>query len=110
MAALTVEQITITGLEATPVTASGPGDTFANEGKRTFLWVNNGSGGDITLTFDDTGSLPPPGSVAFDADVDVIVTAGEVRRIGPFPVDRFTSVVAVTYSGVTSLTVAAMRL
>lgn len=110
MPALTVEQISITGLEATPETADIGGDTFANEGKRTFLWVNNGSGGDITLTFDDTGSPAPAGAVAFDADVDVIVTAGEIRRIGPFPTDRFTSVVAVTYSGVSSLTVNAMRL
>lgn len=108
MAELTVQNISITGLEATFASAAGGGDTFKNDG-RTFFEVNNGSGGDITLTFTTPGTVQ---GVAI-ADPTVVVTAGERRHIGPFDPSIFNNssgLVAVGYSGVTSLTVAAIRL
>lgn len=110
MAALTVGQVAITGIAETLVAAAGGGDSFENDGKRTFFVVSNGSGGSITVTFDDSGSPQPPGAVAFNPDVDVAVGAGARSVIGPFPKDRFGATVSVTYSGVTSLTVGAFRL
>ena len=109
MAAITVEQIVVGGTEPTFVAAAGGGDTFANDGAKTMYLVDNASGGAITVTFDGTGT-GPTSAVAFDDDVATSVGAGEQWHFGPFPKDRFTSVVSVTYSGVTSLTVAATKL
>ena len=109
MAELTVQPIIITGLEWTTASAAGGGDSFSND-ENTFFYVANGSGGDITVTFDDTGSVSPTGATAFTPDVAVVVTAAESRMIGPFPKARFGSSVGITYSGVTSLTVAAIKL
>lgn len=110
MAALTVQQITVAGVQQSLAAAAGGGDTFVNDGNRTFFIADNASGGAITLTFDDTGSVAPQGATAFNADVDVSVGAGTRYIIGPFPKSRFGDTVAVTYSGVTSLTVGAMRI
>lgn len=108
MAELTVQEITISGLEDVYVAAAGGGDTFKNDGN-TFFECINGSGGDITLTFTTPGKV---GGVAI-ADPTVVVTAGERRKVGPFEPSIFNTsagLVAVGYSGVTSLTVAAIRL
>jgi hypothetical protein len=110
MAALTVENIGLAGIEPTLVAAAGGGDTFSNDGVATFLVVDNASGGAIVLTFDDTGSVSPLAAKTFDADVEVSVGAGAVAYIGPFALSRFTKTVAISYSGVTSLTVGALRL
>jgi len=110
MAELTVQTIVVTGLEQTYASAAGGGDTFNNDG-RTFFHVKNGSGGDITLTFTTAGVWPRQ-SLAL-ADPTVVVTAGEERMIGPFDKGAFNDSngeVAVGYSGVTSLTVAAIKL
>lgn len=109
MATLTVLDIDLGGLvNPTLTAAAGGGDDFANDG-RTMFYVNNGGGGGITVTFNDTGSAAPAEAKSFDPDVDVAVGAGELALIGPFPTNRFTSSCAVTYSGVTSVTVAPMR-
>lgn len=106
MAALAQHRLSISGVTPSFVAAAGGGDTFVNNGKTTFFVAKNGSGAPITITFDDTGSTSPAGAKAFNADVDVVVPAGSEEWIGPFAADRFGSPVAVTYSGVTSLTVA----
>lgn len=111
MATLSVQNVAVTGLSnPTFSAAAGGGDDFANDGAKTFVYFKNGSGGAITVTFDDTGSASPSGAKAFNADVDVTVPAGGESCIGPFPQSRFGSSVGMTYSGVTSLTVAALRL
>lgn len=105
MATLTVEKSGVTGLN--PVTenaANGGGDDFPNNGS-TIAYIKNGSGGAITVTVDGSGLAAPAGAVAFDADVDVVIGAGDDAVIGPFPTGRFTASVGLTYSGVTSLTV-----
>ena len=109
MPALTVQQVTLTGLEITMVAADVGGDTFVNNGTDTILYIDNGSGGDLTLTVDGIGTAPT-GAVAFDDDIDIIITAGEFRHIGPFPKSRFASVVNLAYSGIGSLTVGVIRL
>ena len=112
MAALTIEIINLTGnIDPTFVTAAGGGDAFVNDSKnKTFILVKNGGGGQITVTFDDTGSVAPSGSKAFDADVDLVLETTEEGWAGPFPQSRFGASVAVAYTGVASVTVAAFRL
>lgn len=108
MAELTVQEIVIAGLKETFVSAAGGGDTFKNDG-RTFFHAKNGSGGDITLTFTTPGKIH---GVAI-ADPTVVVTAGEERLVGPFDPSIFNNssgLVAAGYSGVSSLTVSAVRL
>ena len=113
MALLAKQSVVLTGLETALTAAAGGGDTFVG-GDHTMFYVVNGSGGDITVTFNDPNSTGPAGASAFNADVAVVVTAGERRMIGPFPHGRFRDpsdgLVHVTYSGVTSLTVAVVSI
>ncbi len=115
MAALPIQSIVEAGLLPVFSGAAGVGDTIANSSdERTFLYVKNGSGGSINVTATAVktsakvagfGQLPR-------ADRIVAVPAGEDRIIGPFP-EAFNStagLVAINYSGVTSVTVAALRL
>lgn len=108
MAELTVQNIVITGLEETLAAAAAGGDTFKNDG-RIFFYVRNASVADITVTFTTPGKI---GGVDIENPA-VVVTAAEERMIGPFNPSIFNNasgLVAVTYSGVTTLTVAAIRL
>lgn len=94
------------GLNGSPLTmaaATGAGDSFTNDGN-TLLVVNNGSAGAITVTVDAVSAC----SFGFDHDASVSVAAGATEYIGPFPKNRFGSTVGVTYSSVTSVTVAAV--
>jgi len=107
MALLTTQQIVLAGLEATYASCAGGGDTFSNDGQ-TFLHVKNGSGGDITVTINSVEAC----NQGSDHDVAVVVTAGEERMIGPFPRKRFnsaTGTASISYSGVSSLTIAALK-
>lgn len=107
MATLSVQSVTTAGLEATYATAAGGGDEFSNDGD-TIVHVKNGSGGDITVTIASQIACNQ-GSTHNTA---VVVTAGEERFIGPFPVDRYNDsdgMVQLTYSGVTSLTLRPMK-
>lgn len=100
MAALTVQKIVLGGLNPAPVAAAGGGDTFVNDG-RTYLYVKNGGGGSINVTVDTTTNC----NYGFDHDAVVAVPAGGERLIGPFAPSRFGSTCAVSYSGVTTVTV-----
>lgn len=115
MAALSVQTIVEAGLAHTTASAGGSGDTFANpEDQTTFLLVTNGSGGSINVTFTTqqaTASVPGAGNVTL-SDRVVAVANGATKLIGPFP-PRFNNssgAVAVSYSGTSSVTVAALRL
>lgn len=86
------------------VAASAGGDTFPNDG-HTMLHVKNGGGAPINVTIDSKVACNQ------GADHDLIVAvpnAGE-RFIGPFPQERFGTDVNVTYSGVGTVTVAAVK-
>lgn len=107
MATLSVQNISRTGLNLSTQAAAGGGDEFPNDG-RTFLYVNNGGSG-ITATI-VTQQTVDGKAVADDA---ITVSGGQSRYIGPFPPSIYNDVndrVQVTYSGVTSVTVAAVRL
>ena len=107
MAALTVQTISLTGLTPTTTAAGAGGDTFANAADAsTFLRVENGGGGSVTVTIASTTTCSQGGT----HDVAVAVAAGAKADIGPFDPTRFGTTVSVTYSGVSSVTVAARRL
>jgi hypothetical protein len=106
MALLTVNQVSLTGVAVAPGAAAVGGDTFANNGK-TVLEVTNASGSDKTVTIDSLVNC----NQGSDHDIAVTVATGTTKRIGPFDPSRFNNssgLVSVTYSGVTSVTVAAV--
>ncbi len=112
MALLTPGVINLDGVypEDVDAAAAGAGDTFANNGKVLFYIANEG-GAPISVTFDDSGTPTPSGTIdAFDPDVTIVVTNAKWRLIGPFPVARFGTTVAVTYTSETSVMVAPLRI
>lgn len=105
MALLTTQQMTSGGVAITLAGASAGGDTADVGNGRTFLWYRNASGAAITVT------LVTPGTVDADllvADRTVSVPAAGDRMIGPLNPAVYGPIVSITYSGVTSLTVAAV--
>lgn len=76
-------------------------------GTNVYLLVRNGSGGSITVTLDATGLTFNGGNVP---DTAKAVAAGAVAMIPVTPEYRNSSdgLAAITYSGVSSLTVAAL--
>lgn len=108
MAVLTVQQVGQSGLAPVYVAAAAGGDQFANNGK-TYFHVKNASASAITVTVDSIA----PCSQGFDHNLSVSVPAGGERIIGSFEPARFnndTSLVSVTYSAVSTVTVAAVTL
>ena len=107
MAALTVQTVTNTGTEVTYAAAAGGGDTFVNDG-RTYLHVKNGGGSPITVTINSQENC----NYGSDHNIAVIVANGSEKIIGFFSKKRFNNTggaVEVTYSGVTTVTVAAVK-
>jgi hypothetical protein len=107
MALLTPQTAAVTGTVLTMAAASGGGDTIVG-GSTTFLLVRNGDASSKTVT------VVRPGTTygTADPDIEVVVTAGNIAIIGPIPsefADPTDGYVDVTYSAVTSVTVAAVR-
>ena len=107
MATITVQEITRTGLEMTTEGCVGGGDEFVNV-DGAFVFIKNASGADKTVRFTIQklvdGEIPPKKSV--------VVTLAEERRIGPFPTDIYNDAdgkVQITYTAVTDLTIAVMK-
>ena len=101
MALLTSVAPTFAGAAFTPVAASAGGDTFLNNGKSLF-YVNNGGGSSINVT---------PGGLSLAAVV-VAVANATAKIIGPFDPSLFNNAsgqVSITYSAVTTVTVAAVQ-
>lgn len=110
MAVLAVQTITRAGLAPAYSAAAAAGDKFTPS-DRTVLHVKNGSAGALTVTV----VTPKQTSYGADiADVAVSVPAGGERLVGPFAYEHFADtddgLADITYSGVTSLTVAALEL
>lgn len=108
MANLTVETFLVAGINPTFVAASAGGDTFVNNGT-TYLFVKNSGGSPIDVTVDSVAQC----NYGFDHNLTVSVAAGTTQKIGPLSPNRFndiTSKVAVSYSAVTSVTVATLSL
>lgn len=110
MALLATQSVALTGLAPAYAAAAGGGDTFAPD-KDTLLHVKNASGAPISVTI-ITPRTDPVGNAVADVVVSVPATTGD-RMIGPFPAEIFadptTGVANITYSGVTSLTVAIVK-
>lgn len=107
MAQLTVQETTLDGVTVTYAAAGASGDTFSNDGD-TRLRVKNGSASAVTVTISSLQQC----NQGFTHDVTVSVAAGAEEEIGPFAPVRFNDGqgnVSVSYSAVTSVTVAAVR-
>ena len=108
MATLTVQQIAPTGTVPTFVAAAVGGDAFANDGKTT-LHVANGSGSTITVSITAQSDC----NQGFAHDGGGTVADGLTASFGPFDRQRFndpeTGYVEVTYSAVTTVTVAVTK-
>ena len=105
MAALTIQAVVKDGLEATFASADAGGDTFANTGAE-FVHIKNGGGSQITLTIATSKTvdgLTVP-------DRTVAIPAGEERYVGPLLTDTHGSTVSLSYSAVTSVTLAVLQL
>jgi hypothetical protein len=106
MAALTTQQVPVTGLEASYASAAAGGDTV-EAGDGIFVHVKNADASDKTVT------VAVPGSEYGQArpDVAVVVTAGEQRfiQIPRALADSSDNRVHLTYSAVTSVTIAALK-
>lgn len=110
MALINVSSISPAGTQASPVAASGGGDTVRC-GERTFIHVANDGGGSVTVTVDDTKTKRPAGAAEFDPNLEVVIAPGTSKFIGPLPSSRFASdsgLAAVSYSGVSDVTVSAL--
>ena len=98
------QSIARTGLETTYAAVSGSnGNQFQNDG-RMFLLVKNGAGAPITVYVDARATIN---------DLEIVVTNGESRMIGPFPPNLYNDAnrrVQITYSSGTSVTAAVLRL
>lgn len=110
MATLTVQNIALTtSLSPTFDAADVAGDEFTNNG-RTFIYIKNGGASPITATVDSLVNC----NQGFDHDIAITVPAGGEVLQGPFNPSRFndgsTGRVSVTYSDITSVTVAAIAL
>ena len=107
MAALTVLTVDLDGVTFATETPAGGGDTFVNTG-REVLYVANGSGGSIDVTF--TGQSASNFGVT--SNKVVAVGAGVTKVIGPFLTgwfDTAAALVAVQTSSQASITVAVLK-
>lgn len=103
MATLATQSISLAGLTPAPVAAAAGGDTFVNNGRET-LFVKNASAGAITVTVASPTKCDQGGT----HNISVVVGAGAEAHIGPFSITRFGVNPTITYSAVTSLTVAVL--
>lgn len=112
MATLTAQPLVVAGLEPVLTAAGAGGDDFTTTGKQ-YLMIVNGDSSSHTATVNDPNSVGPDSAKQFNADVDIVVPAGETRIAGPFTAARFRdgadSKVHVTYSAVTSVEVALLQ-
>jgi hypothetical protein len=111
MATLTVQTAVIAGTAVTFAAAAGGGDQFANSGNERVI-IKNGSGAPITVTFDSPTTCSFGTTANAAHDLAVSVAAGAETMVGPLSTDKFNDAngnVQITYSGVTSLTIAVVR-
>lgn len=111
MALLAIQTMTTAGLTPTTSPASVGGDTVtlaSTTDVGSFLQVTNGGGSSITVTIADPGNTPA-GSPGTPAAVSVAAGATKLIPLLPASVNTATNVISIAYSGVTTVTVAAIR-
>ncbi len=104
MATLVPQQITLAGTVVTYAAAAGGGDK-ALPGTNNVLRVKNDGVGSITVTLDSV----VPSNFGDDVNPAIAVGAGVEKAILLSPASRFAGpdgLVSISYSGVTSVTVA----
>lgn len=109
MALLPIQQMTAAGLQPSLAAAAGGGDTVQGVDDRCWLEVSNADATPTNVTIGDPGKTPAGSS---GSPAAVAVANGAVRKqipMGPGNVDPATALVSITYSKVTSLTVAVVR-
>ena len=112
MAELTLQQITEDGITATYSTADAGGDTADNTGN-TFLHIKNAAAGSmtVTITAQTTSVENQIYGTLTKSNASVVVGASGEAFIGPFKQAAFNdgnSEIAITYSTVESVTIAAL--
>lgn len=107
MATLNGVQSKLAGTVVNYVAAGAGGDKFL-PGDHRELCVRNGGGAPITVSIAVPGTAKYGGSFPVASGAAISVAAGAEQRFGPFPADlaQADGLVSVTYSGVTSVTVA----
>jgi hypothetical protein len=105
MADLATQNVTIDGVAPSYASAAGGGDKFIPDDD-VFVHIKNGSGGALTATFATPRDVD---GLDIENPVVSVPSSGE-RVIGPFPKNHFANnddggKCAITYSGVTSLTI-----
>lgn len=103
MAALATITVSRSGVSVAGVAASVGGDTFTNTGKEV-LRFRNASAGTLYAYF----ATPATMDGLAVSDRSLTLAAGAEIAIGPFPRYIYGTTVAITYSAVTSLTVAVL--
>ena len=109
MAALSVDQSVVAGLELTFNAAAGGGDTFTNDGK-TIIIVKNDNAGTCTVTITTDQTIET--TLGVD-DRTVAVPTGEIWAIGPFSPQHYSATstdVSLSYSVTSSVTVAVLKI
>lgn len=109
MAELNIQSIGLAGLSPTYVACDASGDTFKNISGRIFLHIKNGDTADKTVTIASLKECDQ----GFIHNIVITVPAGGEVMVGPFSPIRFndtTQKVSISYSDVTSLSVAAIQL
>lgn len=108
MAALAIQTPSLAGAVITAAAAAGGGDTIEGTGDIVAI-VTNGGVGSINVIITSTATVDGLGV----DDGGGALAAGATKHYGPFKPGTFnnptTGLVAITYSGVTSVTVSAMR-
>lgn len=111
MATLAVNSISRSGGGGFGYLAAAAGGDSFRPGGETFLCILNNGGSSITVTFVTPGQAIPDLTIG---NLAVSVPAGSERMIGPIRPELFADpsdgLVDITYSGVTSVFVAAMNL
>ena len=114
MATLVPVTPAIAGTTFAAVAAAAGGDQFPNPKGNAYLYIKNGGGGSINVTA-AAQITTRPADGTFPAGTQgnnvVAVGAGVEKLIGPFPAafNDGNNNVQLTYSGVTSVTVAAVQ-
>lgn len=117
MATLSRQTLGEDGLTATYSAAAGGGDQADNSDGKTFLHIKNGGGGSVTVTVAEqvsgtTVEDPSLGKLT-KASATKVIGAGAEAFFGPFKKLGFNDtngMIQITYTGVTSLTIAALKL
>lgn len=107
MALLSVQQIAMAGAQITFNACAGGGDSFVNSGS-VIIFIKNDDASSKTVTLAGTGP-DNFGLTGSFLNLAIVVPAGQIWKGGPFPPNRFNDAnnqVQLTYSAVTSLTIA----